>query len=167
MTRLTAWLPEDEAKQVPAMLNLANVAPIFRHVKSSQDGAGYLAEFPDLAEFLHVVVMFMEEAVKMPGIRITVNDRPVARPIQFWSALLCYWESLAEPDRADYCLSRSARVGDVSGCPNRACLTHCQFICARCLDIVREGDAPPVGVQLLEIARRAEVDWCPKLRLPA
>lgn len=165
MTKLTIWLPEDAADQAPALRNLANVAPVFHYVKGEEETGGYLTEFPDLTEFLHVVVMLMEEAVKMPGVQLTINDRPVARPTQFWSALLCYWESQAEPNVADYCLRRSARVGDVSGCPNRACLTHCQFICTRCLDIARERGAPPVGAQLLEIARRAEVEWCPNLKM--
>ncbi len=167
MTKLSIWLPEDAANHAPALRNLANVAPVFDYVERSDEGAGYRAEFPDLTEFLHVIVMLMEEAVKLPGLRLTVNDRPVARPTQFWSTLLCYWESQAEPDAEDYCLRRSARVSDVSGCPDRACLTHCQFICTRCLDLAHDRGVPPMGSQLLEIARRAEVEWCPNLKLPA
>ena len=166
MTKLTIWLPETAAKEAPAMLNLAHVAPVFRFVSGGEDRGGYVAEFPDMVEHLHVVVMMMEEIVKMSDVRLWVNDWPVARPMQFWSVLLCFWESQAETNAADYCLRRSARVSEVSGCPDHACKVHCQFICTRCLDLAHDRDAPPVGRQFLEIARRAEVDWCPNLRLP-
>lgn len=164
--RLNLWLPEKELREVPAALNLARVAPVFRQAMSDAGERGYVAEFSDMLESLHVVVLLIEHAVKLTRVRITVNDRPVARPIQFWSALLCYWESLAETDPRAYCLRRSARLSDVSGCPNQACLSHCQFICTRCLGVVHERGAPPVGIQLLDIARQAEVDWCPNLKLP-
>jgi hypothetical protein len=165
MTNLKIWLPEAAARQVPAVRNLANVAPVFEYVRS-QEGPGYVAEFSDLADQLHVVVL-MEDALQIPGVRLTVDDRPVARPAQFWSTVLCYWESLGASDKAAYCLRRSAKVGDAAGCPNHACLSHCQFICARCLGVVDERGAPPVGSQLLAIARQAEVDWCPNLALPS
>lgn len=164
--KLSLWLPEAEMKQAPAALNLARVAPVFHYVESGERAGGYLAEFPDMVEALDAVVMLIEEVVKIPGLRMTIADRPVVRPVQFWSALLCYWESLGERDQPGYCLRRSARMSDVSGCPSEACLSHCQFICTRCLSVVHERGAPPVGSQLLAIARQAEVDWCPNLTLP-
>ncbi len=164
---LTIWLPELALLEAPAVVNLARVASAFRFVRQGEQGGGYLAEFPDMVESLHEVVMLMEGAVKIAGISMTVKGRPVARPVQFWSAVLCYWESVGESDKAAYCLKRSAKVGDAAGCPNHACLSHCQFICTRCVGLVAERGAPPMGSQLLTIARQAEVDWCPNLALPA
>jgi hypothetical protein len=165
--RLSLWLPEAEAKEIPAVMNLARTAPVFRQTVNDAGERGYVAAFSDMVESLDTVVLLIEQAVKLRGVRITVNDRPVARPTLFWSGLLCYWESLAEADPGAYCLRRSARLGDVSGCPNQTCLSHCQFICTRCLGVVHELGSPPVGSQLLSIARQAEVDWCPNLKLPS
>ena len=122
--RLSLWLPEAEVKEFPAALNLARVATVFRQTVSDAGERGYVAEFSDMLESLDVVVLLMEQAAKLTGVRFIINDRPVTRPIQFWSALLCYWESLSHNDPRTYCLNRSARVSDVSGCPNQAvCLT--------------------------------------------
>ena len=72
------------------------------------------------------------------------------------------WESA---DPAVYCAQRAARVGDAGACPDRACPSHCQFMCSRCVGVSREQGAPVMLLQLQRIARQAEVDWCPNLRI--
>jgi hypothetical protein len=96
---------------------------------------------------------------------ITLEGRPVVSRINFYAALRCYHESLGAPDAEAYCLQQAASVNNEAGCPDRACLSHCQFICSRCVGLSRHQGAPPIASQLLELARRAEVDWCPNLRL--
>jgi hypothetical protein len=93
-----------------------------------------------------------------------INGRRVENPTKFWTALLCYADSLREPDPRAYCQRKSARLSDVAGCPSATCVSHCQFICTRCLAVTRESGAPPVSVQLRTIALQAEVEWCPNLR---
>jgi hypothetical protein len=83
---------------------------------------------------------------------------------RFWSALLCYQESLDGLDARSYCASKSAKLSNVAGCPDRTCLSHCQFICTRCLGVERDRGAESVQAQLQELAVQAEVDWCPNLR---
>ncbi|MGH7232738.1 MAG: hypothetical protein ACREJU_15475 [Nitrospiraceae bacterium] len=41
---------------------------------------------------------------------------------------------------------------------DRTCLSHCQFMCTRCLGVVHERGAPPVRAQLDAIAVQAEVE---------
>ncbi|MGH7165246.1 MAG: hypothetical protein ACREIS_06955 [Nitrospiraceae bacterium] len=162
--RLSVWIPQFEAEASPAILNLVRAAPI--HVEGEGDAKAYVATFANLPQSLDLAVRLIGEVVDLPDVRVAINDRPVANLTRFWSVLICYRDSLGEPDADAYCLRRSARVSDVSGCPDRACLSHCQFICTRCLQVVHESGAPPVSTQLLAIACQAEVDWCPNLKLP-
>jgi len=161
---LSVRIPQDQAEASPAILSLVRAAPI--HVEGERRDNAYVATFTDFPRSLDLAVRLIGEVVDFPDAQVAINARPVANLTRFWSALICYRDSLPEPDTEAYCLRRSARVSDVSGCPDRACLSHCQFICTRCLQLVHERGAPPVSSQLLAIARQAEVDWCPNLRLP-
>jgi hypothetical protein len=97
-------------------------------------------------------------------VRATINRREIANLTKFWSALICYRESLWEENPQTHCARQANRVGDEAGCPVRTCHARCPFICARCLQVVREQGAVQVAEQLRQIAERAEVDWCPNLR---
>lgn len=162
---LTVWIPESRASAFPSLLGSARSAPVFRHV-SDGTTASYVAAFPDLPQSLDVAVRLLGETVNCPDVQVTVNGRRVANLIKFWSALICYRDSLAEGNPFAYCSRQAARVSEEAGCPDQACLSHCPFICTRCLQVVRESGAPPVKTQVRDIAVRAEVEWCPNLRLP-
>lgn len=164
--RLIVWIPESKAEAFPAALGVARLAPAFRPVEGEGPSRAYMAVFGDLPQSLDVAVRLIGELINLPGTRVIMNGRPVANLTKFWSGLICYSESLEERDPQAYCTRKAARLGEASGCPDRACLSHCQFICTRCLQIVRESGAPPVSEQLRAIAVHAEVDWCPNLRLP-
>ncbi len=161
--RLIVWIPEFEAEAFPAALNLARSAPAFE-VEGQEDKRFYVATFADLPRAIDLAVQLIGEVVNVPSVRVRINERTVTRVSKFWTALLCYCESLRAPDPLSYCVRQAARVSDAAGCPDRTCLSHCQFICTRCLGIARESGAPPVSAQLRTIALQAEVEWCPNLR---
>jgi len=134
-------------------------------VEADEQGASYVALFDDFPKSVEIVARLIEEAWDLRDVRITLDSRPVASRINFYAALRCYHESLSAPDAAAYCLQQAAKVGTDGGCSDRSCLSHCRFICSRCVGLSRDRGAPPVSIQLLELARRAEVDWCPNLRI--
>lgn len=161
---LRVQIPEADAVSNPVALSLIRWVPA-TYVEREGEDRVRVAVFANLPKSLDVAIRLIGEAVEMPRARVSVNDRPVASINKLWSALNCYRESLAEPDRQAYCARRAATVSDVGACPGKACISHCQFICTRCLQVSRELGAPPVSAQLHQIAVQAEVDWCPNLRL--
>jgi hypothetical protein len=162
---LTVWIPQSAAASSPSLFGLARMAPVLR-IESERQIVAYVAVFPHLPRSLDAASQLLGEAVNHPSVRVTINGRRVASVTRFWSALLCYRDSLEEQDPLAYCARQAARVGGEAGCPDQTCMAHCQFICTRCLQVVRESGAPPVRAQIHDIAVRAEVEWCPNLRLP-
>lgn len=165
--RLSVRIPESDASAAAAALGLARMAPAFQLTRGDGRPRGYLAIFPDLPQSLDLAVRLIGEAVFLPDVLVQIRSRTVVNLSKFWSALLCYRENLLAPDPKAYCARLSARLSSVSGCPDRTCVSHCQFICTRCFQVIRESGAPPVAIQLQEVACQAEADWCPNLRLPA
>jgi len=163
--RLTIAIPESHLVAAPAMLRLIRMAQTSDMEADDNEGPTYVACFEDFPQSAGVVAQLIEWVWDLEDIRITVDGRPVASPVKFYNALLCYRESLGAPDAPAYCAQQAAKVGEAGECPDRACLSHCQFICSRCLGLAREQGAPPISVQLQGIARQAEVDWCPNLRI--
>jgi len=162
--RLTIAIPEAQFVEAPAVLRLIRMAPACQ-VEGGEQGPAYVALFDDFPQSIDLVIRLVEAASNLRDVRITVDARPVLSPTKFYNTLLCYRESMGVPDPEAYCASQAARVGDAGGCPDRACVSHCQFICSRCLGVSRDRGAPPLSVQLRAIARQAEVDWCPNLRI--
>ncbi|MBX3330123.1 MAG: hypothetical protein KF722_06960 [Nitrospira sp.] len=162
--RLSIVIPEAQVVEAPALLRLVRTAPACE-IEASEQGAAYVAVFEDFPNSVEVVMRLIEEAWDLRGVRILFGDRPVVSRINFYVALRCYHESLGELDSAAYCLRQSAKVGADGGCPDRSCVSHCQFICSRCVRVLRGRHAGPVPIQLMELARHAEVDWCPNLRI--
>jgi len=163
--RLSIAIPEAQVVDAPALLRRIRMAQVSDIEADDDQGPTYVACFEDFPQSVDVVAQLIWESADPNGIRITIDGRPVASPVKFYNALLCYRESLGAPDAAAYCAQQAARVGDAGECPDRACLSHCQFICSRCVGLLRDRDAPPISTQLLELARQAEVDWCPNLRV--
>ena len=163
--RLTIAIPEAQAVEAPAVLRLIRMAPAC-DVEAQEQGPAYVARFDDFPQSVDLVARLVEGACDLRDVLITVDARPVLSRTKFYNALLCYRESVNVPDPEAYCARQASRVGEAGGCPDRACVSHCQFICSRCLGVARERGAPPISVQLWEIARQAEVDWCPNLRIP-
>lgn len=167
---LTLRIPASEAGDCPETLRLIKAAPttyVERDIGGCRGGGRtYVVHFTDLPESIDLALQMIAATVDLPQLRVLVNDRLVTNLSKFWSALNCYRDSLAVVDVEAYCARRAARVGEAGACPDRACLSHCQFICTRCLQVTRERGAPPVSLQLRQIAIQAEVEWCPNLHLP-
>jgi hypothetical protein len=124
------------------------------------------AIFPDLSLSFDLVERLIEAAAELPDVQVSIDDRPVKSLTKLLSVVRCYRESLTELDPQAHCARQAARIGDVGSCPDRACVSHCQFICMRCIQVVRGSGAPSVRAQLKAIAIQAEVEWCPNLRMP-
>lgn len=134
-------------------------------VEAGEQGALYVALFEDFPTSAEPVTRLIEEAWDLRDVRILLEERPVASRINFYIALRCYHESLGAPDAAAYCRRQSAKVGADGECPDRSCVSHCQLICSRCVAISRDRQAAAIQTQLIDLARHAEVDWCPNLRI--
>ncbi len=163
--RLTLRIPQSESETFPLVLSLARSSPKFQTETEGRTPA-YLAIFPDLSQSFDLVERLIGAAAEFPDARASIDERPVEGLTKFLSALRCYRESLAELDPQAYCARQAAKIGDAGSCPDRACVSHCQFICTRCLQVVRDIGAPSIRSQLKAIAIHAEVEWCPNLRLP-
>jgi len=160
---LSLRVSEGEALALPALVSLMRAAPAFE-IQGTGREREYVATFPALPEALDLAVRVIGEVVAVPGARAAINRRAVVNLTKFWTALICYRDSLWEEEPQTHCARQASRVGDEAGCPARTCHARCPFICARCLQVVREQGAVPVAEQLRQIAERAEVDWCPNLR---
>lgn len=163
--RLSIAIPEAQVVEAPALLRLVRMAPAC-DVEADEQGALYVAIFEDFPKSVEPVARLIEEAWDLHDVRITLDGRSVRSRINFYVALLCYRRSLDATDPVVYCLQQSAKVGADGGCPDRSCVSHCQFICSRCVGVSRDRQAGSVQIQLMELARHAEVDWCPNLRIP-
>jgi hypothetical protein len=177
---LIVRIPGSASQSVPHAIGLARMAPGFMHdVRGGYDyrtmntlfmreGHGEdcsdVAIFPDLPQSLDVAIRLIEAVVDIPNIWVSMNARRVAGITKFWSVLICYRDSLDAPDPRQYCAGTSKRFTDIRGCPDHACLSPCQFICIRCMDVERDRGAGSVRAQLDALAVQAEVDWCPNLR---
>jgi hypothetical protein len=162
--RLSIAIPEAQVVEAPALLRLVRMAPAC-DVEAHEEGASYVALFDDFPKSVEIVARLIEEAWDLRDIRINLEARPVLRRINFYVALLCYQKSLDAADPEVYCRRQAEKVGNDRGCPDRSCVSHCQFICSRCVGVSRHRGASPIPMQLLEMARQAEVDWCPNLRI--
>ena len=160
--RVCVVIPESEAEALSQVLVLARKAPILE-TKGDRQGRTQTAIFPDLAASLATVVPLIGELTNLPGARVTINEREVSSLTRFWTALICYQESLAEPNPHDHCLRFSARLNQFGGCPDQTCLSPCQFLCTRCIGLAQGKSGASLEAQLKELARQAEVDWCPNL----
>ena len=162
---LTIRFPASAGEEAPALVGLARHASNFT-TSGEGDQAWYEATFADVTESLDQIIQLVGEALKCPEARVTINGRTVSSLIRFSSTLLCYRESLAEPNPHDHCLRHSARLNQFSGCPDQACLRPCQFLCTRCIGLVKETRGASLEAQLKAFAIQAEVDWCPNLGFP-
>ena len=162
--RLSIAIPEAQILAAPAVLRLIRMAQA-SDMESDDQGPAYVAHFEDFPQSVDVVRHLIEECRDPYGIRITVDARRVTDPVTFYQTLGCYRESLRAPDPVAHCRQQSAQGDADGGCPDRSCVSHCPFICSQCVSVRSDGDARPISLRFLEMARQAEVDWCPNLRV--
>ncbi len=161
---LTVRIPETEEALLSAALPLAHLAPCYQLIEAEGATRAHVAHFPDLSSEIYQAARLIGEVLSLPRVSVTINARSVVNLSKFLSTLLCYGESLGEQDKEAYCARQADRVGEAAGCPVWTCHVRCPFICARCLQVVRNAGATPVEEQLKAIAVLAEVDWCPNLK---
>ncbi len=162
--RLSIAIPEAQILAAPAVLRLIRMAQA-SDMESDDQGPAYVAYFEDLLQSVDVVRQLIEECRDPYGIRITVDERQVTDPVTFYQILLCHRASFRASDPVDYCLQQSAQGDEDGGCPDQSCVSHCPFICSQCVGVRSHRDAPPIPTRFLEMARQADVDWCPNLRI--
>ncbi|TKB53465.1 MAG: hypothetical protein E8D50_07060 [Nitrospira sp.] len=163
--RLALRVPHSKSESLPLVLSMYRSAPMFQ-IETEGRTMAYVAVFPDLSLSFDLVERLIEAAAELPDVQVSIDERPVESLTKFLSVVRCYRESLAELDPQAHCARQATRIGDVGSCPDRACVSHCQFICMRCIQVVRGIGAQPVRDQLKAIAIQAEVEWCPNLRMP-
>ena len=66
-----------------------------------------------------------------------------------------------------YCLDKSAFFNTLVGCRAHRCPVPCQFICIPCMKMQQEEPALSASHRFKVAAASAEIDWCPRLHLPA
>lgn len=161
---LIVRIPGSASETFSDAVSLARMAPNFT-IEGHGDGCSYVAAFTDLPQSLDLAGRLIEAVVNIPDIWVSMNAKRVAGITKFWSALICYRESLDEPDPRQYCAGIARKYTDVRGCADQACLSPCQFLCTRCVSIERDRGRDSVQAQLEALAVQAEVDWCPNLQL--
>ncbi len=161
---LSIAIPEAQVVDAPTLLKLIRMAPVC-DAEADEEGAEYVAYFEDFPTSVGIVARMIEEAWDLRDVHIALEGRLVVSRINFYAALRCYQESLSARDAKAYCREQAETVGADRGCPERSCLSHCRFICSRCVGLSRDHGSPPIASQLREVARRAEVDWCPNLHI--
>lgn len=161
---LRVQIPETEVMACPAALSLIKTAPL-SFIERENEVRSRVVIFPRLPESIDVALRLLGVIIDFSAVGLMVNDRQVENPTKFWTALNCYRDSLDETDKNAYCARLAARVSNAGGCPSATCLSHCQFICMRCLDLNHGRGAPPLAQQLRRLAIQAEAEWCPNLKL--
>lgn len=163
---LSVAIPEAQVVEAPALLRLVRMAPA-HEMEADDQGPTYVALFEDFPASVETVIRLIEETWDLCDVHILLDGRPITSRIGFYAALRCYQESRSVPDVNQYCLQRARQVAMTRGCPNQSCEPRCQFICATCAKLSRDPRSCGTSIQLEELARRTDVDWCPHLGLTA
>lgn len=150
--------------EAPALLRLVRMAPA-HEMDADDQGPTYVALFEDFPAAVATVIRLIGETWDLQDVHILLDGRPITSRIGFYAALRCYQESLSVPDINQYCLQRARQVAMTRGCPNHSCEPRCQFICATCVKVSCDRNMCWTPIQLGELARRTDVDWCPNLNM--
>ena len=126
-----------------------------------------IAIFPSLPTGIDLAVQLVGETVRVPHAWASLNAKPMSSLTKLWQRLVCYRDSLPAEDPARYCRERSALFNTLVGCEDHHCPVPCQFICTPCMHVAQDGAAGRSDRPYRVAAELAEIDWCPRLKLPA
>lgn len=166
--RLTIAISEARVVRAPALLRWMRAAAAYG-VESDEEGALYVAVFDDFPRSVEAVTGLLSEADDLRGVRITLDERPIVNQASFYECLLCYGRSLHAP--RDDCRRWAMIARSDGSCVDRFCVSPCWLICSACLVGSRDQrstqrpDQWTKASSFAELARRAEVEWCPRLHL--
>lgn len=162
---LVVQVPYDATEESERALSLTRRAPSFT-VEWVEARRMAVARFPSLPAGIDLAVDLVGEAVRLPGVRASMNAVPVSTLTKLWQRLACYRDSLGAGDGRRYCFEKSAHFHALVGCEGRECPVSCQFICRPCLH-TREGqETGRMPDSYMAAAVQAEIQWCPRLTLP-
>jgi hypothetical protein len=159
--RLIIGVPDAEVRERPSLLLLMLAACAEMQAKGIAGET--VATLDDFPAQLDLALDLVEAVNQLRQAQVTMNGRAVADLNKLWSTLSCYRESLGEADPQAYCRRQAAPAGEAGRCPEQACVAHCPFLCAGCVEIVGEQAGLSFGDRLCMAAARPEVEWCPNL----
>jgi hypothetical protein len=154
-------LDEDSARA----LSLARQAPSFT-MEWVDDQKVAVAIFSSLPDGIEEAIQLVGEAVPFSGAWASMDSKRASSLTKLWQRLVCYRDSLSAEDPRRYCREKSALFNVLVGCVEHRCPVPCQFICTPCMGMPQE-EATICPEKRFEVAARvAEIDWCPRLKLP-
>lgn len=162
---LAVHIPHRVTEADSSALSLAQRAPIFTIDWTNGERVA-IARFPSLPGGLDCALQLIGEAIRVQGAWASVNARPISSLAKLWQRLECYRESLLAPEPARHCAERAALFNTLVGCEAHRCPVPCQFICTPCMGMAQEGTAIYPEKRFEVAATLAEIDWCPRLKLP-
>lgn len=167
--RLTIAIAEAGAVRAPALLRWIRTAAAY-WVEGGEEGALYVAVFNDFPQSAEVVARLLSEVDDLQNVRVALDGRPIVNQVSFYEGLLCYSRSLLAPND-DNCRRWATIARSGGSCANRSCVSPCWLICSVCLMGAHDQQPAQRSHQggearsLAELARHAEVEWCPRLHL--
>jgi hypothetical protein len=162
---LVVHIPYHVDEESTRALSLARQAPSFT-MEWDDDHKVAIAIYSSLPKGIEEAVQLVGEAVRLSGAWASMDSRRVSSLAKLWQRLACYQESLDVENPLQYCKERSVLFNVLVGCEGHRCLVACQFICTPCMRMEQEGTAMMPGDQYKVAAELAEIDWCPRLRIP-
>lgn len=162
--RLSIAISESRTSNVPALLRWLRTAAA-HSVEADEEGAVYVAMFNNFPQSVEAVAGLLSEVDDFSGVRIVLEGKPIEDVSNFYTALLCYWQSLRTGGgECRRFLEDSERRGF---CRDHTCLPRCWIVCATCRALLGDQDDHTASVNtisLAELSQRSEVAWCPNLR---
>jgi hypothetical protein len=125
------------------------------------------AIFPSLPHGIETALHLVGECVPLSRAWASINGRTVSSLIRLWQRLDCYRGSLGVDDPLRYCRDKSAFFNLLVDCRAHRCPVACQFICIPCMKMQQEDPTLLAIDRFKSAAALAEIDWCPRLHLPA
>jgi hypothetical protein len=147
-------------------LSLARQAPTFT-IEWGNEERMAIAIFSSLPEGIETAVQLVGEAVRLSGAWASMNSKPVSSLTKVWQRLSCYRDSLNVDDPVRYCQEKSSMYNVLVGCEEHPCPVPCQFICTPCMRMEQEGAVVMPVNRYNAAAEAGQIDWCPRLKLPA
>lgn len=160
---LSIAISESRTSNVPALLRWLRTAAS-HSVEADEEGALYVAMFHDFPQSVEAVAGLLSEVDDFSGVRVVLDGRPIEDVSNFYTALLCYWQSLRTGG------GECRRFLEDSGrmfCPDHTCLPRCWIVCTMCYDLTSDQGGHPARTNMIsfaELVQRSEVAWCPNLR---
>jgi hypothetical protein len=164
---LVVHIPYQADEESSRALSLARQAPSFT-MEWVDNQRIAISIFPSLPTEMESAVQLVGEAVRLSGAWASINSKRISGLTKLWQRLACYRDSLAVHDPVYYCREKSAFFNTLVGCEAHRCPVPCQFICTPCMGMAQAQEGTTIYQETgFEVAATlAEIDWCPRLKLP-